>query len=290
MLRERDVTRTQTVDDLLQRAAAGETVMFAHRGGRTCEEIDGAPENSVKNVTKAIRMGFDGCETDLWRTADGKFVIHHDPTLDRTTTGSGNVRDATFEQLRKLRLKYSTGRVSEQTIPTLEELLAAGGGRMVFLVELMGTTSRYFPEILDIVKSGGWTDHVMYWIAYNAESVKHCERFLAEGIEEVKTDVVWRVRSPQQFEEVFAKFGPRLIDLRAGTPANGWSEKTYKNLLPQAHLALVEAAMERPVGIMVSRLRINPYLELLYERGVRIFMSRNPERQLVYLIETGRHF
>ena len=68
---------------------------------------------SLANVEKAIRMGFDGYETDLWRKSDGQFVVHHDGTLDRTTTGSGRVSDHSLEQIRQLKLKYPSGRAEE---------------------------------------------------------------------------------------------------------------------------------------------------------------------------------
>ncbi len=53
---------------------------------------------------------------------DDSLVIMHDATVDRTTNGKGAVADLTFEELRKLRLKFN-GALTNEKIPTLEEVL-----------------------------------------------------------------------------------------------------------------------------------------------------------------------
>lgn len=64
-------------------------------------------------VLKASRNGATAVELDLSFTADGVPVLMHDETLDRTTNGSGPVRQVRFAQLRRLdaslrhRLKYA---------------------------------------------------------------------------------------------------------------------------------------------------------------------------------------
>ncbi len=78
-----------TIHNLPVPGSDSQIAIYAHRGGRHCEEMDGAPENSIPNVKRAINMGFDGYEADLWPISNEKFLIHHDQTLERTTTGSG---------------------------------------------------------------------------------------------------------------------------------------------------------------------------------------------------------
>lgn len=69
----------------------------AHRGDRSA-----APENTLPAVDAALAGGRDFVEIDLQLTADGFPVLMHDATVDRTTDGTGRVRDLTLEQIRAL--------------------------------------------------------------------------------------------------------------------------------------------------------------------------------------------
>lgn len=62
----------------------------AHRG-----DWRDAPENSIQSLKWASRIGVDIVEFDLKRTKYGQIVVMHDPTFNRTTTGSGLVSDDT---------------------------------------------------------------------------------------------------------------------------------------------------------------------------------------------------
>jgi glycerophosphoryl diester phosphodiesterase len=91
----------------------------AHRGGAALW-----PENSLLAYRGALALGVDLLETDVHLTADGEVVVLHDPTLDRTTTGAGPVRDARRVDLAPLRLRARDGSATQEPIPTLGELLA----------------------------------------------------------------------------------------------------------------------------------------------------------------------
>ncbi len=65
-----------------------------------------APENTIPAFRKAIEMGADGVELDIQLTKDGEIVVIHDETIDRTSNGSGNVRDYTLEELRQFDYNY----------------------------------------------------------------------------------------------------------------------------------------------------------------------------------------
>jgi len=75
------------------------TLVAAHRGGAALW-----PENSLLAFRSAIALGVDAIELDLHMTADGEVVVLHDATLERTTTGSGTLRDLRLAALAPLRL------------------------------------------------------------------------------------------------------------------------------------------------------------------------------------------
>ena len=98
------------------------TLLAAHRGGALLW-----PENSLLAFRNAVALGADFIEFDVHLSKDGEVVVIHDPTLDRTTTGSGPVKDRTVAELKALRLKDRTGAVTEETVPTLDEVVGGGG-------------------------------------------------------------------------------------------------------------------------------------------------------------------
>lgn len=80
------------------------------------------PENSIASINSAVENGFKAIEIDPRVTKDGIPILMHDPTIDRTTTGKGKLSDMTYNQIKNLNLTYN-GKVTEQKIPTLEEIV-----------------------------------------------------------------------------------------------------------------------------------------------------------------------
>lgn len=96
---------------------AGGPICYGHRGAR-----GHAPENTLLAFDLAFDLGAEGIECDAQLSADGRVVIIHDNTVNRTTNGRGLVSAMTLEELRSL----DAGRLLRlpQRIPTLEETLA----------------------------------------------------------------------------------------------------------------------------------------------------------------------
>ena len=108
------------------------SLIAAHRGGALLW-----PENSLLAFRNAIDLGADYVEFDVHLSRDGEVIVIHDPTLDRTTTGSGPVREKTVAELKTLRLKDRAGAVTTESIPTLDEVTAiAAGGKRRMLLEI----------------------------------------------------------------------------------------------------------------------------------------------------------
>ena len=68
---------------------------MAHRGNRTL-----FPENTLAAFTQAFRDGADILETDLHLSAEGDFICIHDATVDRTTNGSGEVKNLKLAEIK----------------------------------------------------------------------------------------------------------------------------------------------------------------------------------------------
>jgi glycerophosphoryl diester phosphodiesterase len=93
-------------------------IITGHRGALGSE-----PENTVRSFRRAVEDGCDEIELDLRVTADGRLVVLHDATVDRTTDGTGAVEELTFDQVRSL----DAGR--GERVPTWDETVEAVGIR-----------------------------------------------------------------------------------------------------------------------------------------------------------------
>jgi glycerophosphoryl diester phosphodiesterase len=69
-------------------------LIYAHRGGAALR-----PENTLAAFDHGLALGADGLELDVHLSRDGIVVVHHDPTLERTTNGSGAIRLKTAAEL-----------------------------------------------------------------------------------------------------------------------------------------------------------------------------------------------
>jgi glycerophosphoryl diester phosphodiesterase len=95
-------------------SGAGRPLISAHRGGALLW-----PENSLTAFRGALALGVDLVELDVHLAKDGEVVVIHDPTLERTTTGRGAVRDHTWAELGGVTLRDTAG----ERPPRLEEVL-----------------------------------------------------------------------------------------------------------------------------------------------------------------------
>lgn len=113
----------------MRRAAAALAVSAAIALGASCDDSPavlvighrGAPleelENSIASFSRAKALGADGVELDVQLTADGRLVVMHDPTLDRTTTCTGAIRARSLAELGACSLQNG------EPIRTLEQVL-----------------------------------------------------------------------------------------------------------------------------------------------------------------------
>jgi glycerophosphoryl diester phosphodiesterase len=104
-------------------------LVLAHRGYRAMY-----PENTLLAFAKALEAGADGVECDVQKSADGRYLVIHDPSVDRVSDGQGEVASMSLEQLR--RLDFGRG----ERIPELVDLLAALPPNAYLDVELKGET------------------------------------------------------------------------------------------------------------------------------------------------------
>ena len=112
----------------------GHLLVIAHRGDSAHR-----PENTLASFAGALEVGAQLVELDVQLSGDGHVIVLHDPTLDRTTTGRGDVRRMTLADIRALSAGYPDrfgSAYAGERVPTLAEALALLRGRAGILVEL----------------------------------------------------------------------------------------------------------------------------------------------------------
>jgi glycerophosphoryl diester phosphodiesterase len=102
-------------------------IIFGHRGA------PGYPrraENTIASFKKALNCGATGLEFDVRRCGDGRLVVIHDDTIDRTTNGKGRVASLSYDQLRR----FDAG--LGESIPLLTDVLDQFGAHCMLNIEL----------------------------------------------------------------------------------------------------------------------------------------------------------
>ena len=173
---------------------------IAHQGG----EIE-APSDTLYAFKTAKRKGADMIETDVHLTADGRVVVLHDETVDRTTNGTGSVEQMTLAEIKRLDAAYwfiegegtvhdasrpvsdftwrgvATGdrrpparfTANDFTVPTLDELLEAFPTTLlnIELKPTVAMTGRLEAAVAQLLRAHGRTDDVIV-ASFNDQSVE----------------------------------------------------------------------------------------------------------------------
>lgn len=155
--------------------------IFAHRG------FSGYyPENTMLAFQKvAEETVADGIELDIQLTKDGEIVIMHDEMLDRTTNGSGWLKDHTLEELKMLSVGVNVkGFFPRQTIPTLREYFTwLKTTKLITNIELKTSYFEYEgieEKLIAIVKEFGLEDQIWY-SSFNHYTVARIKKLMPEA-------------------------------------------------------------------------------------------------------------
>ena len=118
--------------DTPQSISNAKTEVIAHRGASAY-----APENTLAAFQLALEMKSDYIELDVHLTQDNQVIVIHDATLERTTDGSGLVREKTLEELKKLDAgKWFDSKFEGEKLPTLAEVMDTVNGQTKLLIEV----------------------------------------------------------------------------------------------------------------------------------------------------------
>ena len=150
--------------------------LIAHRGwsGK-------APENTVSAIKLALEEPkIDSIEIDVHLTKDGVPVVIHDAKVDRTTNGSGYVKEKTSAEIKTLDAgSWFSPLFAQEQIPTLDEVLALTVGRKKLLIELKQAAGSYAgleEKVVELIQKHTAEAHC-HLISFDHKSLKTCMKF-----------------------------------------------------------------------------------------------------------------
>jgi len=182
--------------------------VVCHRGANKI-----APENTLSAAHACFAAGFTHVEVDVHITADNQLVVLHDPTLDRTTSGSGPVCNHTLAELRELNAGAWFSRFyANEPIPTLNDTLDLAksyGGQLY--IELKSAPADL---VWDCVCAHNMQKNVFFW-SFLTQSL-HDMRAISE-----EAQLMMRRQDFDSLESTLAALSPALVEY---TTQDDWSD------------------------------------------------------------------
>ncbi len=239
--------------------------IWAHRG---CSQM--YPENTLLAFEKAAAIeGLEGIELDIQLTKDGELVVIHDERVDRTTEGTGFVRDFTLAEIKRLHIYADVN--PSQEIPTMQETLdlleSALRKGLRLNIELKNSVYPYEgmeEKIVKLIGDYGLQKNIVYssFSALSLEKLHKIEPQAEIGILDGKvSDCLYKLKGGCGAQALHPYW--RAMDLPAERLA-GYIVRAYfgGHLYP-----------EKPTGTMLD-------LPALAEKGITDVFLNEPERYL----------
>ena len=142
-------------------------IVIGHRGAMGHET-----ENTLASIKRALALGVDMIEVDVFKIKSGEIVVFHDNTVDRLTDGKGKIEDYDWSDLQRLNLK------GDHKIPLLTEILDVIDLKVPLNIELKGagTATDVNTIIQNYVEKKGWNLDDFLISSFDREELKAMRR------------------------------------------------------------------------------------------------------------------
>lgn len=148
------VKDTYSDSTMIHKSKEHKIKMIAHRGMSSL-----APENTLEAIELAASYEFEIVEFDISETADGKFIVMHDSSVDRTTNGTGEISELTYEQIKSFHIDGGNGYdkwYKSVKVPSFEEALKVCKKRnltpLIHIKQVKDTS-----KLLKVIKKSGFS-------------------------------------------------------------------------------------------------------------------------------------
>ena len=135
------------------------TIIIGHRGA-----MGHILENTLPSIQKAMELGVDGIEVDIFKCNSGELVVFHDQSLKRLSGNVSYIENLQLDSIRKINLE------GNHKIPTLIEVLDLINGKVLLNIELKGTqTAKETNELINFYLNNdeNWTTEKFIISSFN---------------------------------------------------------------------------------------------------------------------------
>lgn len=256
-----------------------------------------APENSTTALEHAIFFGSDLIETDVRLTKDGKIIMMHDATVDRTTNGKGNIADLTLAEIKELRLRNNFGGLADLKVPTLEEYIELAKDKILLYLDKAGydlpghEQGHMVKELLKVLKANNAIEQSVFVLDWPYSKAKE---IFGEDLEKVIYVPVIEDKIPNlsaYVDEYIQKLNPVAFQFRM----EKLDSETYKQLpkvLKSGSKAFVAATWEKHTANHSDLISIferpSKGWGWLLEQGFSVLETNYPKDLIYYLKSENR--
>ena len=245
-------------------------VIVAHRGGAA----PGFPENAAETMERAIENLPVILEFDVRHSADGVNYLHHDGTLDRTTTGSGTFDSLEWDTLSGLNLRDNGYQITEFSPIDMRSALDRFGTRVFLMFDLKAPADTA-ALIREVTARGRLSSSI--FIAYNTEQAREIldaapDAFIALGVG--MPGQVEQIKAAGLFDRPFLALGGPL----------GKGNPHYAEILNEGHFILNGSYNgDNPPDTQLEIRDEVPAFDAIRKNSVQIVASNRPFEVLHYL-------
>lgn len=223
-------------------------LVIGHRGAMGHET-----ENTLASVQKALDLGVDGIEIDVFNISSGETVVFHDKTVDRLTNGGGKIEEYNMLDMRQLILD------GNHRIPLLQDVLKLIDNKVLLNIELKGagTANRVNFIMNYYIKERGWSPENFVISSFNWDELRVMRKLNAEVAIAVLTE-----DNPEDAISVAKELGAEAIN------------PNHKKLTAENNLAIKEA------GFKIYTWTVNEPQDIMRMKrlGVDGIITNFPER------------
>lgn len=227
-------------------------------------------------------MGVDIIELDVRMSKDGVPVIIHDLTLERTTTGKGNVADWTLDSLKTLYLKDATGVTTQERIPTLEEALNLTKDKIIVYLD---KSVDKVEKLLPILQKTGTLNQAMFVLDFTYEKAKSQFGIYLDSVIYVPVIADGMTNLDTYIDEYQTKLRPIAFQFRMKS-YDGAAYPQLQKITNSTSKAFVAATWaDHTIGHddQLSRTKPDEGWGWLIAQGFKILETNRPQQLLVYL-------
>ncbi len=255
-----------SIIDALHDPISDYVMVVAHRGAH-----QDVPENTLASIERAIALGVDIVELDVRTTKDGKLILMHDRTIDRTVHGSGEVSDFTWEQLYNMTLKSKDGKAYR--IPTLKDALTLSKDRILVDLDIKDASVLHLTQIVEEI---GNSEQVIF---FDSDTTVLDSILLLNP----SYTVMPRARSFSDVVRFTDKYEPLIIHIDPS-----FFEKDIVQTLKARKVRIWINALGTADTIAKTGDLVSAYRSLV-EKGANVIQTDLPDTLLNYLRALGKH-